>query len=436
MTELENKRIELFRKAARFETVERTPYFSSAVTWKIFDAGLPLSLAETNFDAMRACVARFLRSYPVDGLLDTGIRNQFWVTEAFQGLPSSSAGNKSYYYYTDEAVAVHDHAFCTAENLKEYLENPSDFVWNKLLPEKYGEIWQTRTKKDWQKTYKAYFDYVKFIISGAGMVKKEFGIPSTAPNNPIMNSIDFGIEVLLSNVLGIKQLSIAMRRNADLIEEFCKTWDAQHIDPLIEKVKKGKGPNLSYCFDASIMLLAQNILSPKQFERFYAPSLKKLLDAYAEKGCNVRIFCEGSIKHIADVFAGYPKGLLTLHLEQDSPEEIGALLPNACIMGGLTTELLSGASPQSCVDRAKELQDKLGGGLILSENKMLSFRSDCCPENLAAVLSYVTGREVVPGPKLNPADFPKKEQKGGLPLWLGPKNGSLMKILVKILAEG
>ena len=159
----------------------------------------------------------------------------------------------------------------------------------------------------------------------------------------------------------------------------------------MEKVKNGKGVNEKYCFDASLMMLAHNILNPKQFERFYWPSLKKLLDAYAGKGMSVRIFTEGSILRYADYFKDYPKGILSFHLEQDDPFEFREKLPNVAIIGGMTTDLLSKGSVTDCLAYAKRLCDELGseGGYIFSENKMLSFRGDAKAENLAAVCRFV-----------------------------------------------
>ena len=67
---------------------------------------------------------------------------------------------------------------------------------------------------------------------------------------------------------------------------------------------------------------------------FLWPSLKNLLDAYAERGLNVRIFAEGSILRYADHFRRYPTGTLTFHIEQDDPFEFREALPNCAIMGG------------------------------------------------------------------------------------------------------
>ena len=376
------ERAGLFRDQACFRRTERIPHLSAAVTWKVFDAGASLPEALTDFKTMERCVRHFLNTYPVDACLDIGIRNQFTVMEAF--------GSPGYYYYTEDSVGIRDHAFCTPETLDEYLADPERYIWEKVMPEKYRDDWAAKDLSVWKKTWKAYLAYVFFIIR-MGSVVKEYGIPSLAPNNPMKGAIQFGIEELEANLLGIKQLSVALRRNAAQIEAFVRRWDEEHIDPLVEKVKASGGPDRKYCFDASIMMLAHNIMNPKQFERFYWPSLKKLLDAYAEKGMNVRIFTERAISRFADYFRDYPKGTLTFHIEQDDPFELRQLLPNVAIMGGMPAELLGSGTPEECVARAKRLCDELGsdGGFIFSEDKMLSYRNDAKSENMAAVCSFL-----------------------------------------------
>ncbi len=379
---LSAERAKLFRDQANFRRTERVPHFASAVTWKVFDAGYTLDRALTDHDVMEKCVRHFLETYYVDGLIDTGIRNQFEVMQEF--------GSDGYYYYTPDVVGIHDHAFCTVDTMMEYLDDPVKYAWTKLLPEKYGKDWANKSLDTWKKTFKAYNSYTFFVIHMAG-VSGEYGIPVTAPNNPSKGAIDFGIEALEANILGIKQLSVALRRNADRIEEFCRKFDAEHIDPVVEKALASDGQNPKYCWDASLMMLAHNILSPAQFERFYYPSLKKLYDAYESKGMNARIFTEGRTLGFKDYFSDYKKGTLTFHLELDDPFEFRKELPNIAIMGGLTTDLLSSGTPEECVKQAKLLCDELAqeGGFILSENKMMSYRNDCNSENYLELCNFM-----------------------------------------------
>ena len=58
-----------------------------------------------------------------------------------------------------------------------------------------------------------------------------------------------------------------------------KRWTRTH-----EKVYASEdGPDPDACFDLGIMLLAHTVMSEAQWEKFYWPSLKHLLDAAAAK---------------------------------------------------------------------------------------------------------------------------------------------------------
>ncbi|MBQ3050439.1 MAG: hypothetical protein IJI32_03200 [Clostridia bacterium] len=385
MKDLKAERIKLFRDQANFIPTERVPHFCNAVTWKVFDAHRSLPIALTDFKVMEDVVRHFLDNYPVDGLMDTGIRNQFSVMEAF--------GSEGYYYYTEDSVGIRDHALCTIDTLMNYLEDEERYTWETVLPAKFGDEWNEKTLDQWKAAFKEYLKYTYFIIHMGSVTGKEYGVPSLAPNNPAKGAIQFGIEELESNLLGIKELSVSLRRHKDLIKEFCDKWDEKHIDPMIAKALESDGPQTEkYCFDSSMILLSHNILNPKQFDMFLWPSLSRMLDAYAEKNMNVRIFAEGSILRYAEKFNRYPKGTITFHLEQDDPFEFREAAPNCAIMGGLSTEMLSTATPEECIAHTKMLCDKLGrqGGFILSEGKMLSYKNDAKADNLKAICDFVS----------------------------------------------
>ncbi len=377
---LSAERAKLFRDRSSFVHTDRVPHFASAVTWKVFDAGHTIDEAITNHEVMEKCVRHFLDTYYVDGLIDTGIRNQFEVMEAF--------GSEGYYYYSPEVVGVHDHHYCKVDELMEYLEDPIKYAWTKILPQKYGDEWANKSIDTWKKTFKEYVSYTMFVIHMAG-VSGSYGIPVTAPNNPSKDPIDFGMEVLMANLLGMKDLSLALRRDSDKIEEFVRAFDAQHIGPVVSKALASKGPNPKYCWDASTMMLVHNVLSPAQFERFYLPSLKELYDAYESKNMHVRVFTEGKILGFKDYFKDYKKGTLTFHVEQDDPFEFRKELGNVAFMGGLSTVMLAESSPEECVAQAKKLCDEMGDGFIISENKMMSYRNDCNSENYLALCNFL-----------------------------------------------
>lgn len=385
---IREERISLFRDSASFRRPARIPHFANAVTWKVFDAGHTLDEALTDLSVMRECVVHFLETYTVDGLMDTGIRNQFTVTEAF--------GTPGYYYYDSEAIGIRDHALCTMDDIFDYLRDYDSFVWETVLPGKYGDEWYEKDISVWKKTFGEYIKYIMFIVSMARLTSNKYGIPPMAPNNPMTGTINFAAEELMANLLGIKTLSTAMRRDAEKLKAFTEEWDEKKIGPQIEKVLGGSGPNMKYCFDASVLMLVHNIMNVRQFDMFYWPKLSEYLEACETKGLNIRIFTEGNIVRFTDHFADFRKGTVTMHIENDDVFEIREKMPDTAIMGGLTSEALRAEHISDAVDYTRMLCDRLGrdGGFILSEGKMLSYRNDAYSANYRAICDFMNGGAV------------------------------------------
>ena len=156
LKELLRYRVKLFRDAANWKKPARVPHFCNAVTWKVLDAGYELPVALTDFTVMEQVMKHFFSTYRVDGVMDYGIRNQFNVTDAFDG-------EHAYYYYDENAVGVKDHAHCTVDDLDALLDNPQKYLWEVALPKKYPG-WYDKTVADWQNAFDEYIKYFMFIL--------------------------------------------------------------------------------------------------------------------------------------------------------------------------------------------------------------------------------------------------------------------------------
>ena len=194
-------------------------------------------------------------------------------------------------------------------------------------------------------------------------------------------------------VRGIRGLALDMRRNPDDLMACVNAYNAG-IESSIQKVLASEeGPDNDACFDLGIMLLAHTVMSEAQWEKYYWPVLERLLDACALKKKSVRLTCEGALGRFFKYFEKYPKGVLTLNLDEDDVLEARKALPNACIAGGLTANMLGRGTKEDCINRLKFLYDEMdakNGGFILTTDKFISYRNDANPENLKAVCDFVT----------------------------------------------
>ena len=382
--ELKQHRIQLFRDCAAWKKPERVPFLANIVTWKILNAGYTFSQALHDYGIMHKCVTQFLDEYRVDVLTDTGVRNPMRIPEAI--------GESSYYVNDErEVLGVHAYSLCESSELLELAGDPDKFIWEKMLPRKFPKF-QQLTAEDFQRALDEQVEFNKYVMGITKVVREQYGVPAlTSMKCGFPNA---GIEEMFSMVRGIRGLSIDMRRNGDALMECVKAYDAKYLDPVVERILQSEeGPDPDACFDVGIMLLAHTVMSKQQWERFYWPSLKRLLDAATEKKKSVRITVEGALSRFFPYFAEYPKGVITLNLDEDDVIETRRALPNCCIAGGLSATLLGRGSVDDCINHIQFLFDEMdakNGGFILTTDKFISYRNDAKPENLKAVCDFVS----------------------------------------------
>jgi len=382
--ELKQNRIQLFRDCAAWRKPERIPFLANIVTWKIINAGYKFSEALHNYDIMQECVTKFLDTYRVDVLTDTGVRNPMRIPEAI--------GESSYYVDDEqEVLGVHAYSLCDSKELLELSENTDKFIWEKMLPRKFPGFKELKLE-DFQRALDEQIAFNNYTFKVTQIVREKYGVPAlTSMKCGFPNA---GVEEMFSMVRGIKGLSIDMRRNPEALLACVNAYNAVSMEPVIEKVLASEeGPDPDACFDLGIMLLAHTVMSEAQWEKYYWPSLKRLLDAAAAKKKSVRITVEGSLARFFPYFASYPKGVLTLDLDQDDIFEARKALPNCCLAGGMTATMLGRGTAKECIDYIKFLFDEMdakNGGYIFTTDKFISYRNDAKPENLKAVCDFIS----------------------------------------------
>ena len=382
--ELKSYRTQLIRDASMMQKKpDRIPHVSFFVTWKILDAGYKLSEAMNDYSIMEKVVRLHQEKYGFDAIFEYGGRNAIRIPQALGG---------STYQVNDEAGTINykDTAICEADELDELIEDPMKFFYEKGMAKKYP-CWADKsvTVEDVQWAIDEQTEFIKYHMNITRIMQEEYGMPAfTAPNGFTYPGLDF----LFNSIRGIKGLSIDMRKQPEKVEQAIHALNKLYFDPGLNTLKNAQeGPDMNYCFDYDITLLCHTILNIKQFERYLWPDLKAVLDTLAEKKKTVRLFMEGSSKRFWEYLKDYPKGIITIHPEQDDVFEIRKELPNCAIMGGMPVNLLGKGTKQQCVDRVKLLCDELGrdGGFILCQDKMVSFRNDANPENVKAVCDFI-----------------------------------------------
>lgn len=382
MNELRLYRAKLFRDAVAWKKPDRIPHASMFQLWQMHDAGYKLSEVMSNYELLEKVTREHQEKYNFDLLVNNGSRNPFLVYKAL---------GTDRYIIDDEKGSINykDAYYCEHEELEEMAQDYWKFVWEKGMPRKHPFWGQDVELDKIQKAFDARADYFNYIFRISSVLKDEYGMPAYIAPNPFPM---LSIETIFSYIRGIRGVSRDMRHEPEKLDALIKTLDDMFFYPAYNALKNSDvGPNEETCFDMGMTLLAQNMVNAKQWEKYFWPYLKMLLDVAQEKHLTFSLFSEGKLGRFADYFADYPKGVICLMLEEDDVFEMRKRLPNVCIMGGMSNILLNNGTKQECVDYAKRLIDELGsdGGYIMTQTKIGTFRNDGNPENVKAVCDFV-----------------------------------------------
>lgn len=137
---------------------------------------------------------------------------------------------------------------------------------------------------------------------------------------------------------------------------------------------------------------ADGWMSEKQFDTFYWPSLKKVMDAFIQEGIIQSMFAEGSFDTRLEKITDFPKGTVIWYFDRTdmfrAKEILGAKF---CIQGNVPSSMLLTGTPENVKDYCRELIEKCGkgGGYILSAGSVAdSPRLENLQAMMAAVREY------------------------------------------------
>lgn len=366
--------VALFKACTRMEKTDRIPNLSNFFTWKFLDCDYPLDQVLTDYDLMEKVLHEFQDRYQFDGYADLGSRNQYKVMQTL--------GSDVAYDIDLETGAVNykEKTVMLGDEYDEYINAKPQLMW-KMFRRKFPNL----TKGQFVQAIGAMMEFSQ----RTGKIKQDFvakyGTPMTMPEQKYM--VMFPVEHFFNYYRGVRDLSLDMRKHKAKLKEAINKEFEEVVYPAFKKSLEEE--NTAGIADYYIPLLAHSFMSVKQFEDFFWPQMKRVIDDIVAADKTVYIFTESTMMRFSEFFEDIPKGHVIIHPELDDVVELRKRLPNICIAGGMKAHLLGNATTQECADYAKYLLDTMGEGYIFSQDKMMSFRNDCTRENLLAVNEVV-----------------------------------------------
>ncbi|OFZ96750.1 MAG: hypothetical protein A3H35_18805 [Betaproteobacteria bacterium RIFCSPLOWO2_02_FULL_62_17] len=129
-------------------------------------------------------------------------------------------------------------------------------------------------------------------------------------------------------------------------------------------------------------------MSPAQFEKFYWPTLKRLIEDLIAVGCTPNVFWEGDVTSRLETIADIPRGKAIYSFERTdmfrAKEVLGGVV---CLKGNVPLSMLMTETPDAVKAYCRKLIDVVGkdGGFIMDASAVVD---DARPENLRAMFEF------------------------------------------------
>ncbi len=218
-----------------------------------------------------------------------------------------------------------------------------------------------------------------FNRARAQYLQNELGMPQSM-GGVFLAPFDY----LADGLRGLRGIMLDVRRQPDKVQAACEAL----IPDIVNAALAIADPLRRYPIFVPLHRGAFPFLSPKQFDEYYWPSLKKVMLILIEAGYTIRAYLEGDWGPNWHHFRELPKGkvLCDIDVQGDifkAKEDLGGY---QCIAGGVPDSLLILGNPAEVRDRVKLLCETVAkdAGFIINGGCGIPY--DTKPENFRAML--------------------------------------------------
>jgi hypothetical protein len=290
--------------------------------------------------------------------------------------------------------------FLKADEYKDFLLDPSDTILRKVFPRMFENLKGLNQLPKFSLGYMGFSDmYLPFAFSevqeALGILKKAGEL--TIEIMPAMRAAGNGGAIqgfprfygsvsvapfdCMGDVLrGTRGIMMDMYRRPDDLVAACD----KYADILLS------GPLMSMSSSPVVFIPLHKgsdcFMSQEQFEKFYWPSLKRLMMELIKDGFIPAPFCEGSYNNRLEYLAEMPESSCIFHFDQTDMKRASEVLKGkAAIMGNVPASLTATGTPEEMTAYCKDVIETCGpaGNFILSNGCQVDEAKD---ENLMAMI--------------------------------------------------
>jgi hypothetical protein len=382
--ELFREREQRVKDAINLKKPDRTPFIPFLSFFTARYSGLSFGEAMHNYDKLALAVKKFALDFQPDAFSDT-YRLLSWAPTLeilnYKQLVWPGHGGKP-----DTTYQFVEGEYMKAEEYDSFLSDPSDFMLRTFLPRVWGAAeplkrlrpltwaWYTRSAGYVSPFGTPEVAGVLESLVKAGQESRKMAAKASELGKD-MESLGFPRQFISTTyapfdyigdfLRGTKGIMLDMYRNPDKLLAAIDKILPDMIEQAVS-VTKTNGPNRVFI---PLHKGIDGFMSPRQFETFYWPSLKKLMLACIDAGFVPNPLWEGNCTSRLEVIKDIPRGKAVYWFERTDLFKAKEVLGDTvCIEGGIPASLLITGSPEEVKAACKKLVDGIGknGGFIMN----------------------------------------------------------------------
>lgn len=368
MSKLYEERVMLAKKVMACEKTFRMPWFPSFQTWGISYGGGTSKEVIGHPDIELKYYGKAVRDTHADGVLIFGLNRPEPLLGPSLGYERAKIAEDGVTIILEDDISILD------DEVKSFADDPVKFARDVAVPRRYPNI-----NKPYPENVNAALGAIKGLMKfgkrGSYIdkhLRKEYETPMLS-SSPLVMPFDTYI-TMRSFAKGMTDLR---RNSSELLIIMDKLYEINKPNQKLKEFPYAISPMTSGTY-----------LNEKMFDKFYWPTCKKTVDDVIRLGGKVILFLEGNWrKDVIEHFKDFPKGTVTLMLDENDPVEVKKYMGNHVgIIGGFPVMMLKESTPAECKKQALKQIEKMGNeGMALTIDKCLLSPNDAKAENVIAV---------------------------------------------------
>jgi uroporphyrinogen-III decarboxylase len=364
---------------------DRVPVQIPSANFPAYYSGYTLKQVMNDYEALERAWIKFMVDFndDMDSFMGPGFVHSAPAMEIINyksyKWPGHGIGdNVNAYQFVEEAIME-------ADEYDALIEDPSDFSFRVLLPRTVGTLGPLKDfpalntllflslmvvypfanpemRAAFQSLIKAGEEMEKWQkhVSAVNKAALEAGFPGSFGSLAIAP-----FDVIADFLRGTKGVILDMYRCPEKLLEAIDLMTRLTIKRMITQLNTMGGFNVSFPLHKG----DDTFMSRKQFEKFYWPSLKKVMDALIEEGIMVHLFAEGQYNERLEYIGDFPKGWVVWQFERTDMANAKKMIGKTCaIAGAVPASVVITGTPKEVKESCRRFIEICapGGGYTLS----------------------------------------------------------------------